>query len=418
MLHRGRIFLLTVLLVLSMTAWGQAGDTPVRRGKALAVEAPLPALGPSYAVSSYEELVDVMAQAMARREEEFSVTFLYGSPFGLLEEVNRAFEEDLACRAPYDYWHYQSARYSQVGNQVTINVFYRTTLEQEQELEAALRPIVDAWRDLPADQQVEAVHDWIVNNLSYDQTYSRYTAYEAFFDQSAVCQGYSLLAYKMLALLGVPVGIVTGQGNGGPHMWNMVQLCCGGDCQWFHVDTTWDDPLPGGFLLHDYFLVSDATITRDHLIENACGRKAPYDYDAWSASCTEGGPGEGVDWMDPVVSVGASVFRPGDELVVSLSLYFGGSSVPGDYFLWAQIPGGTCYCYRHSGGWRACPCSAPTPAYQGPIVAFSDLVVARLAAASLPPGSYTLTFAVDDRADGSLAPDAARSTARFEVQAP
>ena len=38
------------------------------------------------------------------------------------------------------------------------------------------------------------------------------------------------------------------------------------DGAWYHVDTTWDDPINrgGDFIRYDYFLKSDAYMRRDH----------------------------------------------------------------------------------------------------------------------------------------------------------
>ena len=45
----------------------------------------------------------------------------------------------------------------------------------------------------------------------------------------------------------------------GNHTWNRIKL--GG--KWYHVDVTWDDPVPDqlGYAIHTYFLVSDAFLS-------------------------------------------------------------------------------------------------------------------------------------------------------------
>ena len=58
---------------------------------------------------------------------------------------------------------------------------------------------------------------------------------------------------------------VTGQAGGDSHIWNMVCL----DGQWYHVDTTWDDPVGGdGTIRHNYFNITDDDILLDHTIES------------------------------------------------------------------------------------------------------------------------------------------------------
>lgn len=91
----------------------------------------------------------------------------------------------------------------------------------------------------------------------------------------------------------------------------------------------------------------------------------------------------------------------GDTLRIELSLEPAGQN-EGDYFLWAQLPEGTCYCYLYPGRWLPCSCNAPVPAYQGPVVRLRELRVFETPAATLPRGTYRLFFAVDTLKNGSL----------------
>jgi len=241
-------------------------------------ETPLTALGPSYLVNSYDELVQVIAQALAQRETQFTIDFSYMA--NVSEEIRSAFD-DIKCIDPYDYWHCNGRHWSYSSNSATISVAYKITATEETELENDLSSIVSPWGNLSTYEKIKKVHDWIVNNLEYDTSYSRYTAYEAFFDRKAVCQGYSLLTYKMLSMLNVEVSLV----RGGNHMWNMVKLCCASGCQWFHLDVTWDDPLPDGMLRYKYFLLSDTKILQDHSIEESCNT-APMSFESWQSSCS------------------------------------------------------------------------------------------------------------------------------------
>ena len=67
------------------------------------------------------------------------------------------------------------------------------------------------------------------------------------------------MAYQLLMdMAGVPCEVVTND----THAWNVVQI----DGEWYHVDTTWDDPTPNreGYVRYNYFLKSDAYMSRDH----------------------------------------------------------------------------------------------------------------------------------------------------------
>ena len=84
----------------------------------------------------------------------------------------------------------------------------------------------------------------------------------------ALCEGYSKTFAYLCQSVGIPCVCVHGYGNGGDHMWNMVQL----DGEWYHVDVTWDDPITttGEQLCrYTYFLLSDEQIRVNHIIDNA-----------------------------------------------------------------------------------------------------------------------------------------------------
>lgn len=79
------------------------------------------------------------------------------------------------------------------------------------------------------------------------------------FDQgSAVCQGYAQAFYEIMKELGFEVDYCFNSG----HVWNYLML---GD-KWYHVDATWDDPVPDreGLVGHNYFLRTDASMD-DHV---------------------------------------------------------------------------------------------------------------------------------------------------------
>ena len=141
---------------------------------------------------------------------------------------------------------------------VTITAGYRTTLEQEDYVTNRVNKILDnIIEDGMSDQlKVKAIHNYIVNNVEYDTSLSRFTAYDALYDGKAVCQGYTLLAYKMLNDAEIPTRIISSAKM--KHSWNLVKI----DDQWLHMDITWDDPIPDvkGRILEDHLLLTDAQI--------------------------------------------------------------------------------------------------------------------------------------------------------------
>ncbi len=66
----------------------------------------------------------------------------------------------------------------------------------------------------------------------------------------------------LLEAAGLDTKYISGKAGDGLHAWNLVQV----DDEWYHLDTTWNDPLPDrpNEVGYDYFLVSDATMRQNH----------------------------------------------------------------------------------------------------------------------------------------------------------
>ena len=117
--------------------------------------------------------------------------------------------------------------------------------------------IKSSWSDY---QKVKYVHDWMIKNISYDQSETipakSFTFAGAILKKKAVCKGYAETFMVFMELLGIPVKYVPSveQGN---HAWNMVKV----SGKWYHIDVTWDDPLgmdsvTNSYPVYDYFLQS------------------------------------------------------------------------------------------------------------------------------------------------------------------
>ena len=89
------------------------------------------------------------------------------------------------------------------------------------------------------------------------------SAYDNLINRSSVCQGYALITYKMMKEAGIDCRIVTGEGKGVSHAWNIVKL----DGLWYNIDCTWDDPVAPDnkpHLEYTYFLKSNEDF-HDHV---------------------------------------------------------------------------------------------------------------------------------------------------------
>jgi len=115
----------------------------------------------------------------------------------------------------------------------------------------------------------KALHDWLVLNCCYDMRlysggmpYDSYTAYGPLKYGTSVCAGYAKAYQALLEVSGLECEYVTGMTTQGYHGWNVVRI----DGEWYHVDTTWDDPIPDceGYIRYKYFLKSDNYMLKDH----------------------------------------------------------------------------------------------------------------------------------------------------------
>ena len=158
--------------------------------------------------------------------------------------------------------------WSYVGyeNDVTIKFdfsYHSTKVEEDyvnSEVTAILKDIIKV--SMNDYQKEKAIHDYIVTHVAYDTTLKMYSAYDALKSGLTVCSGYAQLAYKMLNEAGIETKIVVGTGHGENHAWNLVKL----DNVWYHLDCTWDDPVPDlkGRILYNYYNLNDKKMAEDH----------------------------------------------------------------------------------------------------------------------------------------------------------
>ncbi|MDR4943282.1 transglutaminase domain-containing protein [Bacillus wiedmannii] len=186
----------------------------------------------------------------------------------VMDTLINAYEE-VASKNEYTNYNRSNVSYKQSGlpgnYTFTIKITYRETKEQTEYVMKQAKAIVSSITQVGMDdhEKVKAIHDYVVKHVSYDTSYTAYTAYEALVNRSAVCQGYALLTHQLLNEAGIENHFVTGTGNGQPHAWNLVKI----ENKWYHLDTTFDDPVPDkqGRVTYSYFNLSDEQIERNHV---------------------------------------------------------------------------------------------------------------------------------------------------------
>ena len=109
-----------------------------------------------------------------------------------------------------------------------------------------------------------ALHDYLIYHCRYgtenrdDPQY--HSAYGALVNHVAVCEGYAYALELLLNCSGINCRYIHGTtvGSDSGHAWNLVEI--GGD--WYHIDSTWDDPVTDSNLeigqeRHTYFNIPD-----------------------------------------------------------------------------------------------------------------------------------------------------------------
>ena len=112
--------------------------------------------------------------------------------------------------------------------------------------------------------KILAIHDYLVLNIAYDEeayknpkkNESAHYVEGALLNKLAVCSGYASTFQLLLLLEGIPCEYVSTD----DHAWNLVQV----DGNWYHVDVTWDDPVPDkeGRVLYTHFMMTDSEIAK------------------------------------------------------------------------------------------------------------------------------------------------------------
>lgn len=256
-----------------------------------------PGTAAEFSVTTYESFIETVAQQYMQRDPDFTIRYTAS-----LSEVqnsikynNRLWEDIFSVDIPgttsdLDYLHNNMSQmrisyiYSGTSAVCELTQTYLTSQAQEKYVNSAVGTALAALDidDSTVYGKIKAIHSYIIGLVDYDKTLSRFSAYDALYNRSAVCQGYALLMYKMLMEAGVPARFISGEavagGVRGSHAWNIVKI----GRYWYNMDVTWDD----SYDTARYFLKNNAGFS-DHFRDskfttdafNAAHPMAPDDFD-------------------------------------------------------------------------------------------------------------------------------------------
>lgn len=235
--------------------------------------------GLSYEATNHYELENVILEQMNKYNPDFNIK--YTGSFDNIEEVLKGMiDKDIYLKSNISRVDWDISGTKTISK-INVKVSYIISLEERTKADILIDNILDDIIKpyMNDHEKVKAVHDYIVLNSEYDESKLYYSDYDLLTEGTSVCNGYALLTYNMLNKLNIPVKLVSGTASGEDHIWNMVKL---GD-YWFHLDTTWNDPLPDiGTISYSYYMLTEKEITKDHSIdenwENPNSSKKYYDY--------------------------------------------------------------------------------------------------------------------------------------------
>lgn len=249
-------------LVLSSTPTTYAGSSAVMYSNASSN---------TYKAYFLTDIEKIIQEVMEKRQNTVVIKYK-GSTDQLLDVISGYISKTIE-NDEYLNYSYRSVNmaYKAYGTDITITLkftYYESADEMtyvDQQVKAILSRIIKP--EMNNHEQVKAIHDYLVLNLGYDTSLISNSPYTAVTEGITACNGYAMLAYKMLKELGIEVRLISGVAssqayNPQNHAWNLVKL----DGKWYHLDVTWDDPVPdeAGRIFYDYYLLSDNEISKNH----------------------------------------------------------------------------------------------------------------------------------------------------------
>ena len=242
---------------------------------------------PTY-TNNKTEIVNTILSCMSNRTNTFKIYYssksiLTTSDFQDLVKnwVEAAFKEtNLSTQG--DYLRYCwvsykcSASYTMSNGLynyvVNFDFTYYTTKAQEEQLTTAIQNLIKSFKFTSSTtdkEKIDTIYSYITSNIKYDYGHINtpsyrlhFTAYAALINKTAVCEGYSLLLYRLARECGLNSRIITGYGTHNLntlHSWNIIKI----NDNYYYVDATWDSETAP---YYSYYL-KGTTDFQDHIID-------------------------------------------------------------------------------------------------------------------------------------------------------
>lgn len=203
----------------------------------------------------------------------------------ILQNMINASPELFHVNKQYSYYTYAGGLIASLvpSYNCTAEEYAAMSLSYEEALSSLLSLHRPEWT---AAETVIFYHDYFALHYEYDTAEPlNYDAYSFLTEKNGVCQAYTLAFTAVMNRLNIPCTYA--QSESMVHIWNLIQL----DGSWYHVDVTWDDPVPNrpGQVYHNLLLLSDEAMQNaDHYDwvspESTVCSSSRYDSAAWKSS--------------------------------------------------------------------------------------------------------------------------------------
>lgn len=231
-------------------------------------------------ISSTEELSQKITAELISGHDSFT-TYVNGMTEEQLKTINRNLDGFFGHVDSFTMLRKVNDHVSQVIFNLEVstnyyayrNIVYGDSITDNQEAQILAEKVKQIMAACNSDSEYQTVvnyHDYIVSHTQYgflsgEEEKLPYTAYGALLRGTAVCNGYAEAMELLLLCSGIDTYMAVGYTSDGAHAWNIVSI----DGSWYHVDTTWDDPVDDagnsdGNGTHVYLNVDDTIMSRSH----------------------------------------------------------------------------------------------------------------------------------------------------------
>lgn len=228
-------------------------------------------------VKSYNELLAVISNSLNSVCENLNLTIKNTNQWFSKQRFDQCIDQaDPESMFIKPYYKGYNCTYITSGNSIEMKIHFnydfprKTLLRYLSETEIKATNIINTMitPDMDDYQKEIVLHNYIINHARYDDLNYRnntvpaesHTPYGILIKGTGVCGGYAHAMRYLCRKVGIECIVITGQGDGGDHVWNIIKI--GG--KYYHVDVTWDDPVGEERLRYYYFNLSDEMIAVNH----------------------------------------------------------------------------------------------------------------------------------------------------------